>query len=134
MDFTVFDTRKLDEYARQAKESWGDTPAYQEFQEKKKSWLEDEGQMAGRMMALFAELGRLKELEPSAPQVQGQVRRLQEFITEYFYTCTPEILGSLGKMYGGGGRFTESIDAAGGEGTGAFAAKAIEIFCENSGI
>ena len=134
MDFTVFDTRKLDEYARQAKESWGGTPAYQEFQEKKKNWTEDEEQVSGKMMTLFAELGRLKEMDPYEPQVQGQVRRLQEFITEYFYTCTPEILGSLGKMYGGGGRFTESIDAAGGEGTGVFAARAIEIYCVSSGI
>ena len=36
MDFTAFDTRKIDEYAAQAKASWGNTPEYQEFQEKSK--------------------------------------------------------------------------------------------------
>ena len=32
-------------------------------------------------------------------------------------------------MYSGGGSITENIDAAGGEGTAEFAAKAIEIYC-----
>ena len=31
MDFTAFDTSKIDEYAAQAKSSWGNTPEYREF-------------------------------------------------------------------------------------------------------
>ena len=34
LDFTVFDMKKIDEYARQAKASWGQTPEYREFEEK----------------------------------------------------------------------------------------------------
>ena len=34
MDFTAFDSSKLDEYARKAKEQWGQTPAYKEYAEK----------------------------------------------------------------------------------------------------
>ena len=34
MDFTAFDTRKIDEYAAQAKAMWGKTPEYLEFEEK----------------------------------------------------------------------------------------------------
>lgn len=34
MDFTAFDTKKMDEYAKQAKESWGHTAEYQEYEEK----------------------------------------------------------------------------------------------------
>ncbi len=34
MDFTAFDTTKLEEYARQAKQAWGTTPEYQEFEGK----------------------------------------------------------------------------------------------------
>ena len=34
MDFTAFDTKKLDEYAREAKESWESTKAYKEFEAK----------------------------------------------------------------------------------------------------
>lgn len=32
LDFTAFDTRKMDEYAKQAKASWGQTPEYREFE------------------------------------------------------------------------------------------------------
>ena len=31
MDFTAFDTAKLDAYAKQAKEIWGNTPEYQQM-------------------------------------------------------------------------------------------------------
>lgn len=34
LDFSAFDTRQIDEYARQAKASWGKTAAYREFEEK----------------------------------------------------------------------------------------------------
>ena len=34
MDFTAFDTTKLEEYARQAKQAWGATPEYQECEGK----------------------------------------------------------------------------------------------------
>ncbi len=34
MDFTAFDTTKLEEYAHQAKQAWGTTPEYQEFEGK----------------------------------------------------------------------------------------------------
>ena len=45
------------------------------------------------------------------------------------YTCTNEILNSLGKQYGGGGDFTTNIDSYGGEGTAVFASAAIEVYC-----
>ena len=35
----------------------------------------------------------------------------------------------LGELYDGGGAMTENIDAAGGEGTGAFAREAIMVYC-----
>ena len=39
LDFTAFDSSKLDEYARRAKEQWGNTPEYKEFEEKNESGL-----------------------------------------------------------------------------------------------
>ena len=36
MDFTAFDTKKIDEYAKKAKEQWGNTSEYQEFEERSK--------------------------------------------------------------------------------------------------
>ena len=131
MDFTAFDTKKLDEYARRAKEQWGKTPEYQEFETKSATWTKDtEQQMMDELMKIIAEFGKMQTLEPSDAKVQAQVKKLQNYISEHFYHCTNQILAGLGKMYNGGGEFTENIDKAGGEGTADFTAKAIEIYCK----
>lgn len=130
MDFSAFDTKKMDEYAARAKESWGKTEAYKEFEEKQKEWTEEtERNMEVEVMSLFAEFGEMKELDPADERVQAQVKKLQAFFTEHFYNCTPQILSGLGRMYAGGGEFTENIDSVGGEGTAEFTNKAIEVYC-----
>ena len=126
MDFTAFDTKKIDEYAAQAKASWGNTAEYREFEEKSKGRTpEEEKTLSVQMMAIFAEFGRLREGAPDSEEAQALVKQLQDFITEHFYTCSDEILSGLGKMYAGGGDFTKNIDAAGGAGTAAFVNEAI---------
>lgn len=131
MDFTVFDTKKIDEYSKRAKEQWGKTSAYKEFEEKSKNWTEkDEQNMANEFMFLFEEFGSMIDLDPSEEKVQLQVEKLKNYITEHFYNCTNEILSGLGKMYSGGGEFTENIDKVGGAGTAEFSARAIEIYCK----
>lgn len=125
------DAESLYEYAKRAKEQWGKTPEYQEFEEKAKGWTDEyEQTIANDFMQIFAEFGQMISLEPSYPEVQAQVEKLQDYISEHFYQCTKEILASLGKMYNGGGAFTENIDKVGGIGTADFAAKAIEIYCK----
>ena len=130
MDFSAFDTKKMDEYAAQAKENWGKTDAYKEFEEKSKDWTEEmTGNIAKDMMRLFVEFGEMKVLDPSNEKVQAQVKKLQDYITENFYNCTTQILSGLGQMYAAGGDFTVNIDNAGGEGTAEFCNKAIQIYC-----
>ena len=130
-DSDAFDTGKLDEYAARAKAFWGDTEAYHEFQEKCGGKTPSEMKAAGEnLMALFAEFGTMKDSMPaSAPEVQAQVKKLRQFITDHYYTCTREILTHLGIMYAGGGAFTENIDRKGGSGTAAFVNEAIRIYC-----
>lgn len=131
MDFTAFDTSKIDEYAKRAKEQWGKTSEYKEFEEKTKNRTKEEDQKAmENFMQLFVEFGELKSLSPEVDEVQSQVKKLQEYINEHWYHCTDEILFSLGKMYSGGGEFTENIDRVGGQGTAEFSAEAIEIYCK----
>ena len=129
MDFKVFDTRKMDEYSKRAKEQWGQTSEFKEFEEKTKNWTkDDEATAANEFMQLFVEFGQMKEMNTADEQVQLQVRKLQDYITNHFYTCSDEILCGLGRMYAGGGEFTENIDNVGGTGTAEFASKAIDIF------
>lgn len=110
LDFSAFDTKKIDEYARQAKEQWGKTPAYRELQ-------------------LIACFGELKAGDPASETAQVQVQRLQQYITEHFYSCPDDMLYRLGLMYAGGGELTASINRFSGEGTAEFAAEAIRIYC-----
>ena len=130
-DFKAFDTTKIDEYAEQAKASWGNTPQWKEYEQKKKEAKEDFNAVGEQMMQeIFGEFGKLKEKDPVSKEAQDLVKKLQGFITEHFYTCTNEVLSGLGKMYAGGGEFTANIDAVGGEGTAEFANKAIEVYCK----
>ena len=94
----------------------------------KASFVEKKDEVNSFMM-IFAEFGTMKEQKPENEEVQLQVKKLQNFITEHYYTCTKEILAGLGKMYASGGEFTENIDSYGGKGTAEFTAKAIEIDC-----
>lgn len=131
MDFTVFDTKKIDEYTKRAKEQWGTSPEYKEFEEKTKNWTDKvKKDEMHDFMNIFAEFGQIKAMDPSSEEVQLQVKKLQDHITEHFYHCTTQILSSLGKMYSDSGEFKENIDSYGGAGTAEFTAKAIEIFCQ----
>lgn len=128
MDFSVFDSSKLDEYARQAKATWGHTDAYKEFEGRKLTKEQEQKANIG-IMEIFVEFGKMRSRKPDEEIVQEQVKKLQDFITDNFYTCTNEILAGLGQMYNGGGSMTENIDKAGGEGTADFVSEAIRIYC-----
>ena len=131
MDFSAFDTAKMDEYATKAKEKWQHTNAYQEYTQKNKGRSKDaEEALARGVMLIFSDFGKCKDGDPALPEAQALVKRLQAYISENYYQCTPEILKTLGAMYGAGGEFTENIDKAGGEGTAKFVERAISIYCK----
>ena len=129
MDFSVFDTQKIDEYAKQAKEQWGKTAEYKEFEQKAADRSkEEERAVMEEFMQIFADFGKMKDDAPESADVQNHVKKLQDYITEHFYKCSDDILSSLGQMYAGGGEFTANIDRVGGEGTAKFTAEAIKIY------
>lgn len=131
MDFTAFDTKKIDEYAKRAKEQWGDTSEFREYEEKSKNMTDaQQKDIMNSFVLIFAEFGKLKEQDAASEEVQLQVKKLQDFISEHYYNCSKQILSVLGKMYAGGGEFTENIDRYGGEGTAEFTARAIDIYCQ----
>ncbi|MCR5166626.1 MAG: TipAS antibiotic-recognition domain-containing protein, partial [Oscillospiraceae bacterium] len=126
-----FDKSKIDDYARRAKEQWGGTAEYKEFEGKNTARSDkDNSDLIRRTMTFFEKFGELKDLDPADKEVQDLVRELQKFFCENYYNCTDEILLGLGKMYAGGGEFTENIDKAGGTGTAEFVHRAIEIYCK----
>lgn len=129
MDFEGFDHKKIDQYCQQAKVLYGKTDAYKEFEQKQKGRTkEQEKDLGDQVMELFAKLGKLRPCPPDSEEAQSWAKELQAFFTEHFYTCTPQILGSLAESYAGGGSMTENIDKVGGDGTGAFAKQVIDIY------
>ena len=130
MSFSVFDKKKQEEFAAEAKQRWGNTEAYRESQEKTAEKTDAQLQQYGSdLMAYFSRLGEMKNSAPSEDGPQSVVAELQRFITEHYYRCTKEILSGLGQMYVADERFKANIDAAGGAGTAEFAAEAIAYYC-----
>ena len=130
LNFSAFDTSKLDEYAKKAKEQWGNTPAYKEYAEKSKNWTkEHESGLMADFSKIFEEFGPMKEMDPASDEVQAQVKKVQDFITENLYTCTNEILYGLGTGYVGGGDLTREIERMAGKGAPEFIFEAIKIYC-----
>lgn len=119
-------------YESEAKERWGETQAYKEYEKKAKEYDDDKisnlTDGMNEIMKEFAQLMKHGE-EPSSDEAQSLSRKLQAYITENFYTCTKEILFSLGQMYTGDERFKANIDKH-GEGTAEFIKRAIEVYCE----
>ena len=126
----AFDNSKMDQYLSKAKERWGKTEAWQEYEEKSVGrTAETERDLGEQLMDIFAQLGALRGEEPDSEPVQQIVAALQQFITDNYYTCTKEILRNLGQMYTAIGSMKDNIDARGGTGTAELAGRAIEIYC-----
>ena len=118
-------------YETEARERYGNTAAYREYEQKTKNYTKEKWAEANDgLMAIFAEFAACKERGASADSTEAQalVAKLQAHITANYYTCTDEILAGLGKMYVADERFKKNIDKY-GEGTSAFAAEAIDLFC-----
>ena len=126
----AFDNSKFEQYKTEAKAKWGKTDAYKEFEEKTAGQTEGQQLSAAEgLMAIFTELGAIRDTAPDSAEAQALVKKLQDYITAHYYTCTKQILKGLGYMYIAGDEMTENINKAGGEGTAQFAQKAIEIYC-----
>jgi len=133
MDFKAFDKSKVEAYARQAKEAWGQTAEYREYEDKSQGRTSEEDKRLGReLMDIFREFAACREADPASAAPQALVGKLQGFISEHYYHCSRDVLRGLGQMYAAGGDFTANIDAHAGEGTAAYANRAIQIFCDSA--
>lgn len=130
MDFNVFSNSEIEQYKAEAKKKWGDTKAYQEYEQKAAEKNSIEAKKTDiQLMKIFSEIGELRHMPPADEAVQKKIADLQKFITDNFYECTKPILNSLGKMYAGDERFRKNIDNEGGDGTAEFVSKAISVYC-----
>lgn len=125
MNFDAFDNSQFDKYKEEAKQKWGNTKEYKEYQAKQT----DKKEAGKKLMQIFASFGSIKEKAPYSDDAQKKVAELQNFISKNFYSCSKEILNSLGEMYVKDERFKQNIDNAGGIGTATFVKEAINYYC-----
>lgn len=123
----------MDKFRNEAKKRFGNTDAYKEFEKRTANYTDadfaDSSKGLNVVLKEFANCKTEGNL-PSSPQAQALVKKLQNFITENFYTCTDEILKGLGTMYTADQRFKENIDKN-GEGTAEFISSAIKFHCNS---
>ena len=117
----------------EAKSKWGNTAAFKEFEQRFAGKSEqDKDATADGLMNLFKEFGQMMDKSHTDAEVQNQVQKLKQYITDNYYTCTSEILAGLGQMYVSDARFTENIDKVGGSGCAKFVSEAIKAYIERS--
>lgn len=122
----------MNNYDIQAKQRFGETDAYKEYQQKSANYTKDKWQeITDGLMSIFAKFAECKNNGYTADSnhAQALVKELQDYITENYYTCTKEILAGLGQMYTADERFKTNIDKY-GDGTAEFVRRAIEIYCD----
>lgn len=126
--FSAADLQSLDETVAKTADTWQDTPAMREYRQRDAARTDADKQAIDQAFhALMASFGTHPE-DPACPEAIDMARRLQAFITEHFYECTPPILTYLANLYDGGGAFTQHIDGIAGAGTAAFLAKAMRAY------
>ena len=121
----------IEKYTTEAKEKWGKTDAYKEYETKTRNYSKqkwnDIAVGMDHIMKEFALCMRKNE-SPGSTEAQNLVKMLQNHITENYYLCTKEILAGLGQMYVADERFKNNIDKH-ENGTAAFISEAIAVYC-----
>lgn len=134
-DMSAFDNSEFEKaketYRDEVNRRWGDTDAYKEYREKTAGYTKEHwNNVAAGINAILAEFAEAHASGTKAtdPAALTLAKKLQDFITETQYTCTEEILLSLGEMYVGDARFQKNIDCH-GEGTAEFIRDTIRVYC-----
>ena len=128
----AFDNSEFEKYKAEAQERWGTTDAYQEHAQKTRNYGKDKWNgLVADMDAIFHEFAICMKNgnTPNAEESQSLVKKLQDHITENYYTCTNEILPGLGQMYAADERFKNNIDKH-AEGTAVYVSEAISYYCK----
>ena len=127
-----FNDGEFEGYNGEVRARWGNTDAYKEYSQKTKNYEKNKwSDLVADMDIIFNEFALcMKNSDtPEKEKPQKLVEKLQNYITENYYTCTKEILFGLGKMYVADERFKNNIDKH-GAGTAAYVQEAISCYCK----
>lgn len=121
------------QYEDEAKERWGETQAYQTSQQRtgkysKQQWQEILQKQDENMKKLAGYMNQ--GLMPESDEVQVLVDQNRQWIDQYFYPCSKEMMGNLGELYMTDERFKATYEKI-SAGLTEYYCKAIEYFSSN---
>ena len=128
---SAFDNSEFEKYRAEAQEKWGKTDAYKEHKEKTKDYSKAKwNSLSEDMDVIMGEFAVCMKNGANfdSEEAQNLVEKLQNHITDNYYTCTNEILSGLGQMYILDERFKINIDKH-AEGTAEYISNAINAYC-----
>ncbi|HSL70272.1 MAG TPA: MerR family transcriptional regulator [Longimicrobiales bacterium] len=111
--FDGFDEFQNAEYAAEARERWGHTPAYQESERRTRQYRQqdwarikaEEDAIVQRMLALMS-----AGTSPDSPEAMDLAEQHRRHIDHWFYPCSPTMHLGLGELYVSDARFTKYYD------------------------
>jgi len=126
--FTGFDESQ---YEQEARQRWGETPAYAESKKRWASYTQAEKeaiQAEGGCLTLRM-VGSSAAARPDDADVQTAVGEYYAYINKYFYTCDVQFLRKLADMWVEDARFAVNYERI-REGGASFLKEAVKIFCD----
>ena len=122
----------MNNYNSEVVNKWGHTNIYKEYSNKTKNYSSSKwDEVNNGLNHIFIEFAEClkNNLSFDSTYVKNLVIKLQNYITNNYYTCTNELLKNLGEMYISDERFTNNIDKY-GKGTAEFIHLAIKNYCK----
>ncbi|MEW5848055.1 MAG: MerR family transcriptional regulator [Myxococcota bacterium] len=125
--FEGFDPSK---YEEEAKQRWGNTPAWKESQRRTKKYTkEDWAAIKQEASEITNGIASRMDRGPSDPEVQQYVQRFHQHINDRYYTCPAEMFRGLGDMYVQDERFTANYERI-KPGLAQFMRSAMHVYCD----
>ena len=129
-----FDMKQIEEhqkkYELETKEKYGGTAAYEESISKTSAFDENDWRrVRDDMDTIYGRIAELMDRGPDDEDVQIEVGKWRQHLTDNFYDCSLEMFRGLADMYTADPRFTKNIDKY-GEGLAAFLTQAMHIYCD----
>lgn len=133
--FEPFDMSEIEahqkKYEQETKEKYGGTSAYEESTRRAASYTKDDWQrIKENGDAIYMRIAELMDRGPEDAEVQAEIGKWRQHITDNFYDCSLEILRGLGDMYVADERFTKNIDKY-RTGLAAFLQQAMHVYCDH---
>lgn len=134
MDFNAFSAKEIrahqDKYSQATKDKYGHSPAYKMASKKYETYSDQALVMIQTHYdEIFKALAQSVGQDPQSPGVQELVKQWQDHISNFYYTCTDQILAGLADMYRDDETFRASMDKY-GPGTTDLLIEAIKHYCK----